>query len=108
MPFPRLPRLKALVLITGSDKDCGEGVVTWEELLALDAAHPEADLDARIAAQQPDDVCTLIYTSGTTGNPKAVMITHDNITFMAETLSALYRLGPADAVISYLPLSHRR
>jgi len=101
---PRLPKLKALVLMTGSDT--GEGVVTWEELLALGAAHPEVVLDARIAAQQPDDVCTLIYTSGTTGNPKAVMITHDNITFMAEILSGLYQLGPDDAVISYLPLSH--
>ena len=101
---PRLPGLKALVLMTGNES--GEGVVTWEQLLALGAAQPEAALDARIAAQRPDDACTLIYTSGTTGNPKAVMITHDNITFMGQTLKALYRLGPDDAVISYLPLSH--
>jgi long-subunit acyl-CoA synthetase (AMP-forming) len=101
---PRLPKLKALVLMTGSDSS--EGVITWKQLLALGEEQPEAELDARIAAQKPDDVCTLIYTSGTTGDPKAVMITHDNINFVATSFCTLYRPGPDDAVISYLPLSH--
>ena len=101
---PRLPKLKALVLMTGSDSS--EGVITWERLLALGGELPEAELDARIAEQKPDDVCTLIYTSGTTGNPKAVMITHDNITFVARQLVDINQLSPDDAVISYLPLSH--
>ena len=70
---------------------------------------PEAELEARIAAQKPDDVCTLIYTSGTTGEPKAVMITHDNIRSTAESFCTMIEPGPDDAVISYLPLSpHRR
>ena len=102
--WPRLPKLKALVLMTGSDSS--EGVVSWEQLLALGDQVPETELDARIAAQKPDDVCTLIYTSGTTGNPKAVMITHDNITFVAKLFCNEYDPGPDDAVISYLPLSH--
>jgi long-subunit acyl-CoA synthetase (AMP-forming) len=102
--WPGLPKLKALVLMTGSDSN--DGVVTWEKLLALGGEHREAELAARIAAQKPDDVCTLIYTSGTTGNPKAVMITHDNIRFVAENFCTLYKPGPDDAVISYLPLSH--
>jgi len=101
---PRLPKLKALVLMTGSDSS--DSVVNWDELLALGNDHPEAELDARIAAQKPDDVCTLIYTSGTTGNPKAVMITHANIAFVAKGFCTLYSPGPDDAVISYLPLSH--
>ncbi len=101
---PRLPKLKALVLMTGSDSSAG--VVTWEKLLALGEEQPEAELDARIAAQKPSDVCTLIYTSGTTGTPKAVMITHDNIAFVAQSFCTLYRPGPDDAVLSYLPLSH--
>ena len=51
-------------------------------------------------------MCTYIYTSGTTGNPKAVMISHDNITWTAK--AALDTLGYADGdiVVSYLPLSH--
>ncbi len=35
-----------------------------------------------------DDVCTLIYTSGTTGAPKAVMLSHANITWVLEQASA--------------------
>ena len=102
--WPRLPKLKALVLMSGTDSS--DGVITWEKLLALGDEVPEAELDARIAAQTPDDVCTLIYTSGTTGNPKAVMITHDNITFVAKLFCTEYDPGTDDSVISYLPLSH--
>ncbi|MGB1275093.1 MAG: AMP-dependent synthetase/ligase [Nannocystaceae bacterium] len=100
----KLPKLQAIVMMTGNDAD--PGVYAWEDLLAKGKELPEAELDARIAAQKPEDVCTLIYTSGTTGNPKAVMITHDNITWTAQ--AALNALGSRsdDQLISYLPLSH--
>ena len=45
----------------------------------IDATDPLADLDQRIAAQKPDDVCCFIYTSGTGGRPKGVMLTHRSI-----------------------------
>ncbi|MEZ4576745.1 MAG: AMP-binding protein [Desulfobacterales bacterium] len=63
----------------------------------------EADLEKRIAPQQPDDTCTLIYTSGTTGNPKGVMISHDNIVWTARQVISLLDAGSDDHIISYLP-----
>jgi long-subunit acyl-CoA synthetase (AMP-forming) len=99
-----LPLLKHVVLMYGSDSD--ERVISWEKLLELGRSVAEADLDARIAAQKPDDCCTLIYTSGTTGNPKAVMITHDNITWTAKAALQALDVRNGDTTISYLPLSH--
>lgn len=45
---------------------------------------PDASIEERIEAQKPGTACSLIYTSGTTGSPKAVMISHDNMTWTAE------------------------
>lgn len=99
-----LPRLEAIVLMVGeSDKP---GVLSWNELLALADQVGESDLDERIAAQGPDDVCTLIYTSGTTGPPKAVMLRHRNILWVVDRLVETYRLRSTDSLLSYLPLSH--
>merc|ERR1712165_323659 len=67
----------------------------------------DTDLQARIDAQKPNEVSTLIYTSGTTGPPKAVMITHDNITWTSQAqLSTMAPVDNNDHMISYLPLSH--
>lgn len=98
----RLPKLKAIVLMTGE----AEGAHSWDRLLALGAEVPEADLQARIDAQKPEDLCTLIYTSGTTGPPKAVMLTHHNVTWTARRVVEAYDLNAQDDLVSYLPLSH--
>ena len=52
-------------------------LLDWSQ--ALEATAPLADLDARMAALHPDDVCCFIYTSGTGGRPKGVMLTHRSI-----------------------------
>jgi long-subunit acyl-CoA synthetase (AMP-forming) len=81
-------------------------VLTWAQLLTKANEVPESELQARLAAQKPTDVCTLIYTSGTTGTPKAVMITHDNVTFTARTTVQSVGISEGDHALSYLPLSH--
>lgn len=82
---------------------------TWEQFLELGDQVEMKELDERLAAQRPGHCCTLIYTSGTTGNPKAVMITSDNIIF--ENMAVLdiipnCKQPKAERLISYLPLSH--
>ncbi len=59
-----------------------------------------------MAALGPRDGGTLLYTSGTTGQPKAVVLPHEALSYMAKTLIDLIPVGPEDRVISYLPLSH--
>jgi len=99
-----LPPLSTLVLMRGEDPS-GEAL-SWPTLLELGARYPEAALDERLAAQRPQDVCTLIYTSGTTGNPRAVMLTHANLTWTADRARRVSGLREGDSVLSYLPLAH--
>jgi len=101
---PALPHLRAIVQMHGVPG--APGVIGWSELLRRGHDVPDADLDARLAAQSPSDVATLIYTSGTTGEPKAVMLTHDNITWTADVGIAALGLRAGDNILSYLPLSH--
>lgn len=57
--------------------------LTWDSFLKLSSETTDDTLNERIKNQKPGQCCALIYTSGTTGNPKAVMISHDNILFDA-------------------------
>lgn len=99
-----LPKLKAIVMMNGSDAD--ENVYSWKDLPGLAEKVPQSELQARMDAQTTDDVCSLIYTSGTTGNPKGVMLSHDNITWTAKTLCENTKTTHEEIVVSYLPLSH--
>ncbi len=99
-----LPDLKAILMMNGSDSD--ENVYSWADLPKLAEKVSEDELNERIKAQKPDDTCTLIYTSGTTGNPKGVMISHDNITWVARQMLKTLDATDAEHIISYLPLSH--
>ena len=76
---------------------------------AIEGADPLVDIDDRLAAQQPDDVCCFIYTSGTGGRPKGVMLTHRSI--QANITAAVELLAEGKVVenqrfLSLLPLSH--
>ena len=99
-----LPALRAIVQMQGEPD--GDDALAWRQLLEMGARVPEAELGDRLAEQHPEDVCTLIYTSGTTGAPKAVMLTHDNITWTVDSSRGLVGIGPDDDALSYLPLSH--
>jgi long-subunit acyl-CoA synthetase (AMP-forming) len=101
---PSLPKLKHFVLMASTP--AGPGEMTWAQLLEKGAAVDDKQLDAKLAAITRDTIASLIYTSGTTGNPKAVMITHGNCQFIAESSKDSVGLGENEHLLSYLPLSH--
>jgi long-subunit acyl-CoA synthetase (AMP-forming) len=96
--------VKTVVLLDGPAT--GAGVVTWAEFLAAGDASHDAEVERRTAAAGPGDVASYIYTSGTTGSPKAVMLTHGNLAFIARKAQEILPIVATDRLISYLPLSH--
>jgi long-subunit acyl-CoA synthetase (AMP-forming) len=95
-------RLRAVVVMSGA----AEGCIGWDELLALGDGRTVGALAARIAALEPEQLCTLIYTSGTTGSPKGVMLSHDNLLWTAGSLAEELGIHSSYRGLSYLPLSH--
>ncbi|BFZ61750.1 hypothetical protein YB2330_002825 [Saitoella coloradoensis] len=59
-----------------------------------------------IAKAQPDDVALVLHTSGTTGRPKAVPLTHRNLTRTMKNIIATYNLTDKDCTMLVMPLFH--
>ena len=82
-------------------------VFSWESFVKLGVKSTDA-VNRRIENTVPGECCALVYTSGTTGNPKACMISNDNILFQCASVCCMHpQLGEnVEHVLSYLPLSH--
>jgi long-chain-fatty-acid--CoA ligase ACSBG len=107
-----VPHLKAIV-IWGEEvspearSQFNVPIHSFQEFLALGGDVPDSDVEERCNALRPGHCCTLIYTSGTTGPPKAVMISHDNITWTVKCLIDTHvDMNHTGKMVSYLPLSH--
>jgi long-chain acyl-CoA synthetase len=81
----------------------------------ISAPSPTADLDSIFATGpgnfQPivpadGDLAALLYTSGTTADPKGVMLTHANLVGEANSVLAIIKVGPEDALLGILPMFH--
>jgi len=89
-------------------------VLSWASLLKKGEKECSVEvLEERTKAIEPGHCAGLIYTSGTTGDPKAVMISHDNIIYESSTVlktlgdSCQFGTAPSEErILSYLPLSH--
>jgi long-subunit acyl-CoA synthetase (AMP-forming) len=92
------------VLLDGQPE--GPTELTWDQLLARGGDSTDAELDQRWQGRAASELAVLIYTSGTTGLPKAVMLTHRNVTFSADTAIRDLGLDHHEHLLSYLPLSH--
>eukprot|EP00002_Diphylleia_rotans_P040189 TRINITY_DN947_c0_g1_i23.p1 TRINITY_DN947_c0_g1~~TRINITY_DN947_c0_g1_i23.p1 ORF type:complete len:556 (+),score=105.11 TRINITY_DN947_c0_g1_i23:902-2569(+) len=100
-----LPNVKEIVLMDDS-KDPENWAISWSHFLKRGESVSESAFTERRDKIKKDDVCSLIYTSGTTGNPKGVMITHSNVTWVGSATLRLFDLTSDEHIMSYLPLSH--
>jgi long-chain acyl-CoA synthetase len=108
---PGLPGLRHVIVFDSEAKQgaaSGTSVLTLAELEAKGraAAAKYPDWKREALAAGPDDLATLIYTSGTTGDPKGVMLSHHNIWSNVQAVLQMIPIGPGDACLSMLPLSH--
>jgi long-chain acyl-CoA synthetase len=84
-----------------------------ERFVRFDAMGPNdwpalraAPLGADLPRLQAGAVASLLFTSGTTGTPKAVPLTHANLTANVTELLAARLIGADDRVLLPLPLHH--
>ncbi|RPA75282.1 acetyl-CoA synthetase-like protein [Ascobolus immersus RN42] len=60
----------------------------------------------QVAQAQPTDIALVLHTSGTTGRPKAVPLTHANLTRTMTNIVNTYKLSPQDRTYLVMPLFH--
>jgi len=81
-------------------------VIPYDNLLEKARKQPTDAIEGRSRSIAPQDLSVLIYTSGTTGPPKGAMLTHRNVTWMAEAIEAQNPMQKGDDILSFLPLCH--
>jgi len=108
--LPRCPRLKHIVYDDprGMRHYQQSQLLGYESLAergrAFDAAHPDF-YAGEVAKGKASDIGIMLYTSGTTGKPKGVCQTHRAFISSAQGGSRFDQLGPADSMLSYLPMA---
>jgi long-chain acyl-CoA synthetase len=107
-----LPDLTTIVCVDmkGMRRYDEPGLLSFDAMLELGRGK-EAEfgpqVDAALAAGDPDDVAIVVYTSGTTGMPKGAQLSHRNMLHAATQVAAIHGLDQRTySVLCYLPLCH--
>jgi fatty-acyl-CoA synthase len=103
MRLEKLPYLRHVLFI---GDEAPAGMMPLSDIPRLGESVSDADLDAREAAVELDDVINMQYTSGTTGFPKGVMLTSRNIVNNAYWLAEGLGYTPEDRLCLPVPLFH--
>jgi len=93
----RLPALRHVIVTAGP---AAPGVIALNSLVAADQPPPQR------RPVDPDSVAVIQFTSGTTGEPKAVQLTHRNLTVNAAQTAYAHGLDAGSVLLNYLPTFH--
>lgn len=102
---PQVANIQKVVVIDGTPAQ--ENSLSWSQFLKLGEQNPSKEnFNDMCRAVERSDLATLIYTSGTTGQPKAVILTHEQIMSEVEDVVEGIDINPMDTSLSFLPYSH--
>ncbi|XP_062966043.1 long-chain-fatty-acid--CoA ligase ACSBG2-like [Cynocephalus volans] len=105
-----LKHLKAIIQYKEVIRTEQKNLYSWREFLDLAKGISDDKLDQVIDSQKPNQCCTLVYSLEATGPPKAMMLSHDNITWTTaaavQSLCYKYPAEKQEVLLSYLPLSY--
>lgn len=99
-------------VITLDDYNCALGVIntnTFSEYLTKAMENWRLEKEKGVLSFDEvyeDDLASIIYTSGTSGYPKAVMLSHKNLTANVYSVAGLVDIQPGSVFLSILPISH--
>jgi amino acid adenylation domain-containing protein len=85
-----------------SSAECNGLWSRWASYDALAQGTPDAEWH-RAA---PDALALLLFTSGSTGNPKAVMLSHDNILLRSTAVRQEFAFTSDEVSLNWMPLDH--
>lgn len=100
-----IPNVRKVVLFKGNyTKD--DWAITFDEFLEIGKDVSDNEFKKRLNDVTPLNPAGIVYTSGTTGVPKGAVLTHDNITFTAQSVYLSTNILDGDEVFLFLPLAH--
>ncbi len=102
----QIPRVRKVILFEGAPPAGDDWVITFDDFLELGEDVQDEALEGRASRVAAEDPAGIVYTSGTTGVPKGAVLTHDNITFTAQSVYHSTDIHPGDNTLLFLPLAH--
>jgi long-chain acyl-CoA synthetase len=84
----------------------GEAPALVERLAEFAVEEGRQAIEPRLAAFDPDAIATILYSSGTSGEPKAVALTHANISSNAYAVIVGLAEPASERRMNFLPFSH--
>ncbi|MBF0229161.1 MAG: long-chain fatty acid--CoA ligase [Desulfamplus sp.] len=100
-----IPSIRKVVLFNG-DGHGNDWVLSFGDFLKLGKDVSDNEVQKMATDIKPQDFAGIVYTSGTTGVPKGAVLTHDNITFTAQSVFQSAPFKEREEMFMFLPLAH--